>query len=125
MLNMTASSQSTFRLYSPDSDSINIDRPAKIRVGDINIDGFVDLLYVIYDPNSGNDYGSIVLAINEAGNLVLNQITSNPEDSAYYLVLDDQTMTNSGDQPLSSLNVKSASFFDFDELGYIKKHKLC
>lgn len=112
VLNMTAASQNSFRLYSSD-----VDRPGKIRVGDINIDGYVDLLYVIYDPNNNNGYGSIVLAINEAGNIVLNQATSNAEDSAYYLVLDDQTMTSSGDQPLSSLNAKSASFFDFDELG--------
>ena len=110
---MTSPTGNAFRLYSPDP----INRPSKIRIGDINMDGFADLLYVVQDLSSNNTYGSVVLAINEAGTVNANNAATNPAYSAYYLVLDDQTTSSSGDQPLSSLTAQFASFFDFDEVG--------
>lgn len=112
---MTSVAFNKTRLYSPDP----INRPGRIRIGDINIDGYADLLYVVNDPSSNNKYGSLVLAINENSNINFNQAVANTEDSAYYLVLDDQTYSTADDVPLAQLPVQFASFFDFDELGYI------
>jgi hypothetical protein len=109
---MSTAANNATRLYSPDP----INRPSKIRAGDINIDGYTDLLYVVSNPASNNAYGSIVLAINEAGTINFNNAAANSADSAYYLVLDDQASSNSN-QPLSALDAQFASFFDFDELG--------
>ena len=102
------------RLFSPDP----INRPPKIRVGDINIDGYLDLLFVINDPeNSENLYGSIVLSISDGTTFSFIQNATATENTGYYKLLDEETLTATGDLPLAAIPTLYASFFDFDEAG--------
>ena len=97
------------------SDAVN--RPAKIRLGDINIDGYVDLLFIVNDPAKKNQAtGSIVLAMNQQSTIVFGSDVIS-KNEAYYSLLDDDTKNSADDKAITSIPAISASFFDFDELG--------
>jgi len=79
----------------------------RLRLGDINIDGFQDVLLVVSDQNKTG--GKILLGMNQDG-----LINFDPEDSdnqEYYTIISDSVKS------ISDYNVLSASFFDFDEIG--------
>ncbi len=102
------------RLYSPDAN-----RPGKIRVGDVNIDGYADLLFIVNDPKNNEPlYGSAVLIVNQGGTLTFDKDAINQDDQPYYQVNDDFTVANGGNVDISQLHAQYASFFDFDEIGY-------
>ena len=98
-------------------DSTN--RPSRIRVGDINIDGYADLLMVVNDPDANHaTYGTVTLLINQDGAFTFDQYARRAADEGYYTILDDDVLTTSGDTSIEALPVIYASFFDFDEFGY-------
>jgi len=97
------------RLYSPDK----INRPSKIRVGDINIDGFADLLFVVNDPvKEEPGFGSIVLAVNQGGLITFKNSGVIQDDQPYQAIIGDEKTT-----ALSEIPAQFASFYDFDEWG--------
>jgi hypothetical protein len=86
-------------------------RPGKIRVGDINIDGYPDLLMTVYQAGNSEKTGQAVLVIcqgltNNLPTYAFNSEYGNIENSEGYV-------------SMTSYNTMYASFFDFDELGYI------
>ena len=101
------------RLFTTDP----LNHPARIRMGDINIDGYVDLLFIVNDPATTDPAtGSIVLAMNEQATIVFNGNVA-ADDQSFYTLLDDDITNSLGDKALNSIPAISASFFDFDELG--------
>jgi len=101
------------RLYSPDPTN----RPSRIRIGDINIDGFADLLMIVDAPNSEGKYGSILLAISQSGEFNFDTSTANTDDQAYYTILNEDVTSKQPNAALSSIPAQYVSFFDFDEVG--------
>jgi len=102
------------RLFTPDS----VNRPSRIRIGDVNIDGYADLLMVVRDPETTtSNYGTIALVINQEGGITFDKYSIKSSDEGYYTILDDDTLTNSGDASIEVLPALYASFFDFDEFG--------
>lgn len=105
------------RLYSPDT----VNRPSKIRVGDVNIDGLTDLLLIVNDPTKGNSfYGSVVLLMNQGGTITFDRSAVTSDDQVYFTINDDITLTGSvANTDIASIHAQYASFFDFDELGHL------
>jgi len=101
------------RLYSPDPTN----RPSRIRIGDINIDGFADLLMVVDATGSEGKYGSILLAISQSGEFNFDISTASTDDQAYYTILNEDVATKQTNVALSSIPAQYVSFFDFDEVG--------
>jgi len=93
-------------------------RPSRIRIGDINIDGYADLLMVLYDPASGSGHhGQVALVINQEGGITFDAKSRSSSDDSYYTILDDDALTSAGDASITVLPALYASFFDFDEFG--------
>jgi integrin alpha FG-GAP repeat containing protein 1 len=104
----------TTRLFTLDSTH----RPSRIRIGDINIDGYADLLMVLYDPeNNAGNYGQVTLVINQEGGITFDTKSRSSSNDGYYTILDDDALTNAGDASITVLPALYASFFDFDEFG--------
>lgn len=93
-------------------------QPPRIRIGDINIDGYADVLFVGSSSAKATS-GNIILGINEDGVVKFDRNSLNSRNQAYHTVF--LTADHFGGQsvPLSTYQVTSASFFDFDEYGYI------
>jgi len=100
-------------LYSPDTAN----RPSRIRIGDINIDGYSDLLMVVDSSSSSGKYGSILLAINQEGSFNFDTSTLDSDNQAYFTILGEDTLSKKTEVSLSSIPALYASFFDFDEVG--------
>ena len=100
-------------MYSPDPTN----RPSRIRIGDINIDGYADLLMVVDATSSEGKYGSVLLAISQSGNFNFDTSSANSDDQAYYTILNEDITSKQSNVALSSIPVQYASFFDFDEVG--------
>jgi len=83
----------------------------RLRLGDINIDGFPDVLIVVA-TTSNTTSGRIWLGINEEG--FINFDSKNHEYSTIFWESKDGVKHR---QSLSDYSVLSASFFDFDEIG--------
>jgi len=105
------------RLYSPDP----VNKPSKIRTGDINIDGFSDLIFVVNDPQKHESlYGSIILLVNQGGVLTFDRAGISQDDQPYFQINDDITLSGSvANADISTLHAQYASFYDFDELGHL------
>jgi len=109
------------KLFTTDS----VHRPGRIRLGDINIDGYPDLIFVVDDPSKDptkddTSYGSIVLVMNQEKNLVFNTLTqsgTHEENRAYYTIMHSENTQDPSNLKLSNVQATSASFFDFDENG--------
>lgn len=104
------------RLYSPDMQY----RPPKIRLGDVNVDGLVDMLIVVTESNNEHPlFGFTLLGINNGeGNGIAFDATGNSQLGPYFSVNVNTTGDSSSTTtPLSLFPTLYASFFDFDEKG--------
>jgi hypothetical protein len=107
------------RLYSETTNAAAA-QSQRLRVGDINIDGYPDLLLVVTPTSTATTAtsGYILLGVNEGGTIKFdNSSLSTVDDHAYYTVLLENKILNPSSTPLSSFAAISASFYDFDELG--------
>lgn len=104
---------STSRLFKADGTSAY----PRIRTGDINSDGYPDLLLVVSTDNT-KAYGNILLGINDGGIVKFDTSDLNTEDDkAYYSIYLENSLISPKKQNLDSYQVLTASFFDFDEIG--------
>jgi integrin alpha FG-GAP repeat containing protein 1 len=103
-----------------------INRPGRVRVGDINIDGYPDLLFVVKTPTPEGEtkdesYGTIVLVMNQENNLIFNVPSTNTglksENYLYYNAMKDENSQDTNNINLLTVPATSASFFDFHEKG--------
>ena len=116
---MNSSHMNSSRLFTP-----NPLRPPKIRLGDINVDGYVDIVMVVYDPenseNADPQYGSVLLGMNNkrGGGMIFNITETSDSSFAPYFQANVNTTASSNNlTALSSFNALAVSFFDFDEKG--------
>jgi len=87
-------------------------RTPRLRLGDLNIDGFPDVLIVVATQGNATS-GRIWLGINEEG--FINFDPKNAEYSTIFWETEDEVTHK---RSISDYSVLSASFFDFDEVGY-------
>jgi len=107
----------TSRLFSPDKTNI---RPPKIRLGDVNIDGNVDIMLVVANSSDKNPkYGATIVGINmgKEDGIIFHEAKVSNEILSYFQVSVNTTDKNSELIPLKDFPVLYASFFDFDEKG--------
>lgn len=107
----------TTRLFSPDKTNI---RPPKIRLGDVNIDGNVDIMLVVANANEEDPkYGSILLGINlgKENGIVFHDRNIGNDYVPYFQVHVNSTDKTNEQVFLKDFPVLYASFFDFDEKG--------
>jgi integrin alpha FG-GAP repeat containing protein 1 len=117
---MNSSHMNSSRLFSP-----NPLRPPRIRLGDINVDGYVDIVMVVTDPADPENadspqYGSVFLGMNNkrGGGMIFNITETSDSSFAPYFQANVNTTANSNNlTALSSFKALSVSFFDFDEKG--------
>ncbi len=83
----------------------------RLRIGDINIDGFPDVLIVVA-TQSNMTSGRIWLGMNEEG-----FINFDPESHEYSTIYWESEDEERHERSISDYSVLSASFFDFDEIG--------
>ncbi len=95
------------RLYSHDP----LRRPSKIRIGDVNLDGHSDLLFVVTLPEE-ELFGRTVLAVHQKGEFTFNESLITEDNKAYGRIKNDGE-----DKFFANYFTRSASFFDFDEFG--------
>ena len=107
----------TTRLFSPDKTNM---RPPKIRLGDVNIDGNVDVMLVVANVDDKNPrFGSIMLGINlgKGNGIVFHDKSTPSEIIPYFQVNINSAEKNSEMTFLKDFPVLYASYFDFDEKG--------
>ena len=104
-------STSTLRIFKSSSS-----QPPRIRIGDVNIDGYPDVVFVGVSSTQ-SDSGNIILGINENGVVKFDISSMDSHNQAYFSVFLTADHFGSESVPLSTYQVVSASFFDFDEYG--------
>lgn len=91
------------RLFHPNSDYF----PGRVRVGDLNVDGYPDILFTAYSADNKKSYGFPLLLVNDNG-----AISYGSDDSSL-----SKLYSVANGKALESYEVLYASFFDFDETG--------